>query len=222
VIRPFRKYFQRYAGRACLVFCLVNWFGIQFAGPWGVMLEGLRVNRIEYPRLGVSPRDGSIVFVRGIYFDRCGIVIAGPLRHGIMMAGAHGPLRPAQVLCVDELGFALHGPQARNVTLVPSWGRLGFGYTHDSQVMGITTHGASVPWWFLTLVFMIEPLRVPLRKLNSQWISWRAVRLASRRTACRHCGYDLRATPARCPECGNLPTLPDLASPLAAMHVPQP
>ncbi len=51
-----------------------------------------------------------------------------------------------------------------------------------------------VPDWFLAAVFGVLPYRAVRR-----WRSARRDRLVGR---CRRCGYDLRASPGRCPECG--------------------
>jgi hypothetical protein len=51
-----------------------------------------------------------------------------------------------------------------------------------------------VPLWFTTLLFAAPP---------ALWARARRRRRRSRRQGlCPHCGYDLRATPDRCPECG--------------------
>ena len=59
--------------------------------------------------------------------------------------------------------------------------------------------GVIVPHWFLLLLFSAAP---------ALW-AWRevpAARHARRRRLglCGRCGYDLRATPGACPECGNI------------------
>jgi hypothetical protein len=58
-------------------------------------------------------------------------------------------------------------------------------------------HIVLVPCWLAALVFAILP---------AVWFDrWRRRRSARRRLAaglCRKCGYDLRGSPGRCPECG--------------------
>jgi len=51
-----------------------------------------------------------------------------------------------------------------------------------------------LPSWFLALLFSLLPA-LRLRR-------WLLDRQRNRPGFCRQCGYDLRATPGRCPECG--------------------
>lgn len=54
------------------------------------------------------------------------------------------------------------------------------------------------PYWFLAMVMAIRPAWRVHR--TTQW--WQR-RRRSRRGLCPDCGYDLRATPDNCPECGS-------------------
>ena len=56
---------------------------------------------------------------------------------------------------------------------------------------------AALPWWALVLLFAIAPTL-------AAWRRWRSRPLHS--GLCAACGYDLRATPERCPECGAVPS----------------
>lgn len=64
----------------------------------------------------------------------------------------------------------------------------------NTQGISLREWDVRVPYWWLMLVFSISPVG---------WICWKLNRRRSRRTGlCSNCGYDLRATPGRCPECG--------------------
>lgn len=55
----------------------------------------------------------------------------------------------------------------------------------------------TIPIWFVMVVFAIAPTIV--------WTRAHRRRVRIRDGICVKCGYDLRATPDRCPECGTVP-----------------
>ena len=70
----------------------------------------------------------------------------------------------------------------------------------------VATGDRRVPYRLLVPLLGMLPAVWCLRAAG-RWIDWRGNRRA-RSGLCRRCGYDLRATPGRCPECGTLPTYP--------------
>ena len=75
-------------------------------------------------------------------------------------------------------------------------------------------HAVRLDWLFATL------LGVLMARAAGEWIvRIRERELRRRRGQCRSCGYDLRMTPDRCPECGMAPVAtPGLVQ--AGSHIP--
>src|SRR6185436_16456255 len=94
-------------------------------------------------------------------------------------------------------------------TVTVHWSLLGFshddisGYVSSSILpkpgapKDILIKRWTIPYWPLAVLSGILPL---------MWLRWK-VRAWSRHQQghCPACGYDLRATPERCPECGAIP-----------------
>jgi hypothetical protein len=78
---------------------------------------------------------------------------------------------------------------------------LGFGFRYGAGVAPDYGIGITLPYWFLTC---LTGLAVMMWIFH--WLTRREERLMG---VCRHCGYDLRATRDRCPECGTVPGKPE-------------
>jgi hypothetical protein len=67
-------------------------------------------------------------------------------------------------------------------------------YVNKPRTAPYPTSQLAIRFWLPTAAFALLPL-LRLRK-------WRHTRTSRRAETCPRCGYDLRATPDRCPECG--------------------
>jgi hypothetical protein len=78
----------------------------------------------------------------------------------------------------------------------------GWGFWSSDGTLEVVedfVHPWEIPYWKLLPIFMYFPVR---RLIAEGMPSTRARRIA--KGLCPVCGYDLRATPDRCPECGTV------------------
>jgi hypothetical protein len=116
--------------------------------------------------------------------------------------------QPTQLTYTRRPPFGLQGRSAVLSRQTGIWHIgpvLGFELFQNRPLPYVELHiEMMAPWWSLTLLTAALPL-----------LRWRAWLKRPRDPGlCRKCGYDLRATPDRCPECG--------AVPRNAPHIPSP
>jgi hypothetical protein len=80
------------------------------------------------------------------------------------------------------------------------WEGAGFAWWHYRRLDGVRSIIAVAPFWSLALATAALPLTVITRYLRTRRRNARQKHNPIPR--CQSCGYDLRATPTRCPECG--------------------
>jgi len=97
---------------------------------------------------------------------------------------------------VDSGDVAEHGLLALSSQLGHHW--LGFGYLRDSKgslpPFRLTRFQLIIPHWAVAFAFALLPARWGLLRRRDGH--------RRKHGLCRSCGYDIRATPERCPECG--------------------
>jgi hypothetical protein len=128
---------------------------------------------------------------RWIYISTC----QGSLMCGTWLKSDHNPTIQPRYRTVPPNDLAWIGPQHRR-RAARKFGGIGFWYF--DQVSGTTPslREVIVPLWFIAICGAIIPLVHAHHALRSHQ--------RQRVGLCLTCGYDLRASPERCPECGAL------------------
>ncbi|MGD0769861.1 MAG: hypothetical protein ABSB42_16885 [Tepidisphaeraceae bacterium] len=94
------------------------------------------------------------------------------------------------------LGLFSFGVERIDFDLAKDWG----GWPHIVE----TGYKVTFPLWFPAILFGLFPVILFFRR--------RRGKMRSSVGFCAMCGYDLRATPDRCPECGTIPPKKEITS----------
>ena len=99
-------------------------------------------------------------------------------------------------------GFSHQSADTSVVTLPPIDRLPNDDSVFSENAWGATLSGIVIPAWKLVATIVLIGLCRPLGYLESHIKQLRLEAKSRRRGFCEKCGYDLRATPERCPECG--------------------
>lgn len=156
-------------------------------GMWG--RSYLRVDELSYARYQIN---GSETYHHLIASG--GSVRYVYERHEPFEAVGRLPFFPPDVMAVRSRAIRSTSAFADDTTA-------GFAIEREDGIIKLNGETAlrllvtiSIPYWFIALLSLPIPL-LALRR-------WRRERRESREGLCPVCGYNLRASPDRCPECG--------------------
>jgi hypothetical protein len=120
----------------------------------------------------------------------------------------HGPDLGGYQIVADSQAQAKYSTFSGKRNPFSQWKRWGFDVAYTPAARGLLdTYGGvptnfndiAIPYWFIT---SLVTLPLPLLMI----FKWRTRRVRLRRGQCVRCGYDLRASNGRCPECGTMET----------------
>jgi hypothetical protein len=136
-----------------------------------------RAIRLRY----LEPVGGWSMVIGQPYFDGFGEVFHGHISWTDELRPSRPRGRPTAGLTIDD-------------PILPHGGLLGFKYRRPLSGPGIWTREIATPLWPWALVGSVAPAVWLIRRRGPRTLGH-----------CRTCGYDLRVTPGRCPECGAVP-----------------
>jgi hypothetical protein len=147
--------------------------------------------------------DRSVVFVRGGPLWQKEYIGIELTQHALLFGIARQGAIAANPSFIYETGWRWGKVAAPLGQREPARSALLFGQTGSLAQSGGSDWVVRVPFWALLTVAVTASHFLFVR-------SWRSARRAAMAGRCRRCGYDLRASPDRCPECGS-PVPPDIA-----------
>lgn len=148
---------------------------------------------------GVESDDGSIILTES-YSEMldADAKAGGTMSEYGNLAVDDAPAVPRAVLWAHTVDQPTHYRYRTDT----AWRKLGFGdYWEFGYRNPSWGRQMFVPYWAVTLLLGLYPLWMTILLLRRGYFGWRrSTRIANRE--CVQCGYDLRRSPERCPECG--------------------
>jgi len=145
----------------------------------------------------------ALCFRSYFYWDSGPVPLSISSKHGLGYDSVNGHFCISWQADVVNMDVAVSHTPASNEDLTQhaAWKAPGLAYIRwdiPPTAPQIRFRGVTVSYWLVAVIFLFPPA---LRG----WEYIRRKRLATS-GRCSVCGYDLRATPDRCPECGTIPT----------------